>query len=74
VSGDVNPSIIDVLLGRHQHEPVMKLTVAHRLYHNYRLHEPSRRLEVSNGGRQRNKTLFDDPEHEIAKTIKARGY
>jgi hypothetical protein len=71
---DQNVSIVDVLLGRHQHEPLMKITVGHRLYHNYRLHEPSRQLEVETGGRQRNKDFFDDPSNDVAQTVNARGY
>jgi hypothetical protein len=67
-------SIVDILLGRHRHDPVMKITVDHRVYHNYRLHEPSRRLEMANAGRQRNRDFFDDPSNEIAQTVKARGY
>lgn len=67
-------SIIDVLLGRHQHEPVMKVTGGQRLYHNYRIHEPSRQLEMANGGRQRNRAFFDDPSNDIAQTVKRRGY
>ena len=73
-TNDQNWSIVDILLGRHQHEPVMKITVDHRIYHNYRLHEPSRRVEMANGGRQRNSAFFDDPSNDIAQTVKARGY
>ena len=52
----------------------MKITVDHRIYHNYRFHEPSCRLEMANGGRQRNRAFFDDPSNDIAQTVKARGY
>jgi hypothetical protein len=58
-------SIVDILLGRHQHKPVMKITVDNQVYHNYRLHEPSRQLEMENGGRYRSKDIFDDPSNDI---------
>lgn len=73
-TNDQDWSIVDILLGRHQFEPMMKITVDHRVYHNYRFDEPSRRVEMANGGRQRNSALFDDPTNDIAQTVKARGY
>jgi hypothetical protein len=69
---DPNWSIVDILLGRHQHQPMMKITVDHRIDHNYRLHEPSRCVEMANGGRQRNSTLFDDPANDIAQSVTPR--
>ena len=67
-------SIVDLLLGRHQHEPAMKITLAHRQYHNYRQDEPSLTAELTTAGRQRTRDLFDDPENPVAQTVRERGY
>ena len=53
------PSIVDVLMGRHQHEPLMKITRDQRLYCNYRLHQPSLEAEIATAGRHRNRSVFD---------------
>jgi hypothetical protein len=53
------PSIVDVLLGRFQHVPMTHVTVQQRLYHNYRVHEPSLRAEVATAGRHRNRDIFE---------------
>lgn len=66
--------LLSILCGRHQHAPVMKIRVDHRVYHNYQLHEPSRQLEMENGGHYRNKDIFDDPSNDVAQIMKARGY
>jgi len=55
----VGPSIVDVLMGRHQHEPLMKVTRDMRLYCNYRLHQPSFDAEIATSGRHRNRPIFD---------------
>jgi len=52
-------SIVDVLMGRHQHEPLMKITRDQRLYCNYRLHQPSLDAEIATAGRHGNRSIFD---------------
>ena len=73
-NGSEEWSIVDALLGRHQHEPLMKISGGHRLYHNYRLHQPSLSAELATGGRQRTRDLFDDESNPVAQTVRARGY
>jgi hypothetical protein len=52
---DEAPSIVDVLLGRHQHQPLMKVTLSQRLYANYWIDAPSLEAELRTAGRHRNR-------------------
>ena len=40
-------TIADVLAGRTQVTPQMKITAGQRLYYNYRLHQPSLKREIA---------------------------
>jgi hypothetical protein len=71
---DSEPTIIDVLLGRHRHTPLITVTEGQRLYGNYWLDEPSKVAELATGGRQRNRPMFDDGSNEVAQTVRRRGY
>jgi hypothetical protein len=48
-------SIVDVLLGRHRHQPLMKVPLANRLYANYWLDPVSLEAELKTAGRHRNR-------------------
>lgn len=70
---DINLSIVDVLVGRHQHDPVMKITPGQRLYANYRLHKPSYDVEMETAGRHRNRPELEwDRERVAAQLAKDR--
>ena len=71
---DENFSIVDVLMGRHQHQAQVKITAPHRIYCNYRINEASLDAELKTAGRHRNRDVYDDDSNEVAKTVKARGY
>jgi hypothetical protein len=44
---DTSITIADVLSGRTQATPLMKVTAGHRLYYNYRCHDQSFNAEVA---------------------------
>ena len=73
-NSDHSLTLVDVLMGRHQHQAAIPITADQRLYGNYRMDEPSRHAEVSTAGRQRHRPEFDDPENPVAQTLKQRGY
>lgn len=71
---DAEFSIVDILLGRHQHEPVMKITASQRLYCNYRFDDVALKAELETAGRHRNRKELEDPANPVAQTLKSRGY
>jgi hypothetical protein len=44
---DGTPSIVDVLTGLREHEPLVKITPPQRMYYNYRLDRPSFAAELA---------------------------
>jgi hypothetical protein len=67
------PSIVDVLMGRHHHAALMKVSPQQRVYHNYRMHDASLRAEIATAGRHRNRDLFvAGTGNDIGDTVRRR--
>jgi hypothetical protein len=63
------PSVVDVLLGRHRHEPLLKTTLGQRPYANSHLHKPSFDAEVTTAGRHRNRPELEWDAERVARQL-----